>query len=208
MPPGTTASGPIPAPASGPSGRPRRGDALRNRELLLAAARAVFSERGTDAPLDDIARRAGIGNATMYRHFADRRELLIAVYADEVEALCAEGEALLPPQGPASALDALFTWLRAFIAHVATKRDLALAIPGDQRGERSALFDQWHKTMLSTTAALLARANDDGTVRADLKPTDLLGLANGIALAAVDADQIDRFLALLREGCGRPGHAI
>src|SRR6185312_14329068 len=80
--------------------RPLRADARRNRELLIAAARALFNEQGTEAPLDEVARRAGIGNATMYRHFPDRRELLIAVYADEVEALCAEGANLL--DGPAS----------------------------------------------------------------------------------------------------------
>src|SRR5690242_8753984 len=105
--------------------RPRRADAQRNYERLLATAREVFDEHGADAPLDEIARRAGIGNATMYRHFPTRRELIIAVYADEVDALCAQGQALLEKEQPG---DALFTWLRSFIAHVATKRDLALAI--------------------------------------------------------------------------------
>jgi len=197
MPPVTTTPGPNAASGPDPGGRPRRADAQRNRELLLAAARAVFSERGTDAPLDEVARRAGIGNATMYRHFADRRELLIAVYADEVEALCAQGQALLRKP---SARDALFTWLHAFIAHTATKRDLALAIPGEQGGERSVLFDRWHEAMRASAAALLARTQADGTTRADLDPADLLTLASGIALAAAGADQADRCLALLREG--------
>jgi AcrR family transcriptional regulator len=76
----------------------------------------------------------------MYRHFPDRRELIIAVYAGEVAALCARGEALLQDQSPD---DALFAWLRAFIAHVAAKRELALAIPDDQGGQRSALFNRW-----------------------------------------------------------------
>src|SRR5262245_59292327 len=75
------------ASGQGRSRRPRRADAQRNHDLLLAAAREIFSERGADAPLNEVARRAGIGNATMYRHFPDRRELIIAVYADEVAAL-------------------------------------------------------------------------------------------------------------------------
>src|SRR5437899_6575849 len=83
--------------------RPRRADARRNYELLLAAAKEVFDEQGVDAPLDDVARRAGVGNATMYRHFPTRRELIIAVYVDEVTALCAQGEALLTEGSPVDA---------------------------------------------------------------------------------------------------------
>lgn len=196
------------SPASGP-GRPRalRADAQRNRELLLAAAAEVFGERGPDAPLDDIARRAGIGNATMYRHFPTRRELIIAVFADEVAALCARGESLLGDEPPA---DALFAWLRAFIAHVATKRELATAIPNDGGGQRSVLFDQWHDAMRATASALLARAQSAGQVSADVAASDLLALANGIAVASADANQADRCLELLRHGIAplpgvRPG---
>jgi AcrR family transcriptional regulator len=191
-------------PGQGPSRRPRRADAQRNHDLLLAAAREVFSERGADAPLDEVARRAGIGNATMYRHFPDRRELLIAVYADEVAALCARGDALPEDQSPQ---DALFSWLRAFIAHVAGKRELARAIPSDS--QRPALFDCWHKAMHSTASRLLTRAQSAGAVSADLDASDLLALANGIAVASADTDQAERCLAFLRRGtapspCHRP----
>jgi AcrR family transcriptional regulator len=177
--------------------RPRRADAQRNYDLLIAAAREVFSERGVDAPLDEVARRAGIGNATMYRHFPDRRELLIAVYADEVTALCAQGEDLLTDPSPR---DALFAWLRAFIAHVAGKRELAWAIPGDDR--RSELFDGWHEAMHSTASRLLVRARSAGAVSASLDVSDLLALANGIAVASSGPDQAQRCLALLRCGIG------
>ncbi len=176
---------------------PPRADAQRNRDLLVAAAREVFGERGPDAPLDEVARRAGIGNATLYRHFPDRRELLIAVYADEVSQLCARGEALLDGPSPG---DALFTWLGEFIAHVASKRDLALAIPGDRAGQRPALFDGWHQAMRATAARLLARAQSAGTARPGLDPADLLVLASGIAVAAGGAGQAERCLALLRDG--------
>lgn len=176
--------------------------AQRNYDLLLAAAREVFSERGTDAPLDEVARRAGIGNATMYRHFPDRRELLIAVYADEVTALCAQGDALLEDLSPR---DALFTWLRAFIAHVASKRELALAIPSD--GQRPALFDGWHKAMSATASRLLGRAQSAGTVGTDLGASDLLTMASGIAVATADTDQVERCLTLLRRATApSPGH--
>jgi len=186
-----------PAPGQGQPWRPRRADALRNHELLLAAAREVFSERGAGAPLDDIARRAGIGNATMYRHFPDRRELIIAVYADEVAALCAQGDALLEDRSPG---DAVFTWLRAFIGHVTAKRELALAIPDDEGGQRSALFYRWHNAMHLITSKLLSRAQACGSVSADVDASVLLTLANGIAVASADTDQAERCLELLRHG--------
>lgn len=191
-----TTSGADPAPRAQP-GRPRRADAQRNYELLLAAAKEIFDEQGVDAPLDDVARRAGVGNATMYRHFPTRRELIIAVYADEVTELCARGEALL---GEMPAGDALFDWLRMFVAHVATKRELALVLADDHDGQRSALFRRWHEAMHSTASALLARAQQAGAVRAEVSASDLLALANGTALTGVDSDQTERLLLLVRHG--------
>src|SRR5512132_376645 len=125
----------------------------------------------------------------MYRHFPTRRELIIAVYADEATALCAQGEALLDN---VAAGDALFGWLRLSIAHVATKRALALAIPNGQGGQRSALFDRWRKAMHSTASALLTRAQRSGTIRTDVEASDLLALANGIALTGADTGQAGR----------------
>ena len=177
--------------------RPRRADARRNYELLLSAAKEIFDEHGVDAPLDDVARRAGVGNATMYRHFPTRRELIIAVYSDEVAALCAEGEALL---GAAEPGEALFGWLGEFIAHVASKRELALALADDRAGRRTALFGSWHEAMHSTAEALLARAQRSGSVRPGLAAADLLRLANGIALTGADPGQIARLLHVVRYG--------
>ena len=175
---------------------PRRADARRNYERLLAAATEVFGERGADAPLDEIARRAGIGNATMYRHFPGRSDLLIAVYADEVAALCDRGRALPAVAAPG---EALFEWLAAFVAHVATKRQLAQTIAGTE-GPRSELFRQWHESMLQTAEALVERARRAGAVAAGVTARDLLTMANGIALAAADAPQAERLLGLLRGG--------
>src|ERR1700749_563303 len=117
--------------------RPRPSDARRNYDRVPASAREVFGGLGVTAPLDEIARRAGVGNATMYRHFPTRRELVIAVYAGEVTALCELGSSLATDPSPG---DALFRWLRAFTAHVATKRELSLAIPDDDAGQRSELY--------------------------------------------------------------------
>jgi AcrR family transcriptional regulator len=182
-------------------GRPRRADARRNYERVLAAAKQVFAELGVTAPLDQIARRAGVGNATMYRNFPSRRELVIAVYADEVAALGELGQSLLADSPPA---DGLFTWLRAFITHIATKRDLPLAIPDDATGERSALYQQWHNTMRATASGLLARAQDAGAIRNDLDVADLLAAASGIGHAATDDDQASRLLAIVRDGLTSP----
>lgn len=165
--------------------------------MLLVAAREVFDEQGVDAPLDDVARRAGVGNATMYRHFPTRRELIIAVYADEVTALCAQGAALLKESSPG---DALFSWLHAFIAHVAAKRELALALTNDRGEQRSVLFERWHGAMHAIASALLIRAQQATTVRAEIDVSDLLALANGIALAGADAGQTKRLLLLIRSG--------
>ncbi|HJP73252.1 MAG TPA: TetR family transcriptional regulator [Pseudonocardiaceae bacterium] len=184
--------------------RPRRADAQRNRDLLLAAAKDVFTERGVDAPLDDIARRAGVGNATMYRHFPTRSDLIVAVYADEVAELCARGERLATSHGPR---EALFAWLADFIAHVTSKKELALAIVDDRTEARSTLFGQWHAAMHSTASALLTRAQQAAEVRADLDVTELLSLANGIALSGAPPSRLDRLLTLIREGVeARPVH--
>jgi AcrR family transcriptional regulator len=177
--------------------RPRRADARRNYESLLAAATAVFSEEGVDAPLDDIARRAKVGNATMYRHFPTRQELILAVYADEVSTLCSRGAQRLADDAPG---DALFDWLQDFTIHVAAKRFLASALTSERGQRRSALVDRWHQAMYDTTAALLQRAQDAGAIRPDIDASDLLVLANGIALGARDISHAHRLLTATRYG--------
>jgi AcrR family transcriptional regulator len=169
-----------------------RADARDNRALLLAAAREVFAVDGPGAPLDRVARRAGIGNATMYRHFPNRRELLAAVYAGEVETLRAEGEALLSSPDPD---EALYEWLRRFVEHVKDKRELALSI-SDEPGDREARFAEWHATINATATALAARAR----LAVDVEPLDLLLLATGIALSGAPAARTDHLLTLLRRG--------
>ena len=183
-------------PHSPPSAEPRWRRLPEERpQQILDAATEIFAEKGLAAArLDDIARRAGVGNATMYRHFANRRELALAVYADEVDALCARGDALLDADSPA---DALYTWLLAFVSHVATRRELAV-LDADQPGtDVSARYAQWHEAMHRTATALVDRARAAGAVRADVDPGDLLRLTSGIALTGADPH---RLLRLVRHG--------
>jgi AcrR family transcriptional regulator len=168
----------------------KRADASRNAARLLAAAREVLAESGNDAPYDAIARRAGVGNATLYRHFPTRADMLAAVYADEVATLCRRGADLLDAPDP---LDALFTWLDDFVVHVATKRALALAA-SDAAGD---LFHQWHTAITSTATRLMDRAQP--ALRPGLTATDVLTLANGAALAT-DTAHARYLVTLLRTG--------
>ncbi|MFB9689198.1 TetR/AcrR family transcriptional regulator [Amycolatopsis plumensis] len=177
--------------------RARRSDARDNRALLLAAAREVFTEEGPDAPLDRIARRAGIGNATMYRHFPSRRELVIAVYAGEVASLISA--ARLDAADPGAEL---FAWLTAFVEHVRTKRDLALSLT-TPAGDHETLFAHWHSTVNETAAALVDRAKAAGAIAPDTDPLDLLLLATGVALANVPA-RTPRLLNLVRRSVSPP----
>ncbi|MFI1380032.1 TetR/AcrR family transcriptional regulator [Embleya sp. NPDC020886] len=186
------------------AGTPRRtrADAARNARRLVAAAKELFDAHGPDAALDDIAKRAGVGNATLYRHFPTRSELLAAVYADEVAALCEKGTALA--QAPTPPAEALFVWLGAFIEHVADKRPLALAATHDAAHQRTELFDRWHRGLRAAAEPLLIRAQAAGAVRRTVTTDDLLAVAGGLCIAGGSADEGRRLLGLVREGLEVP----
>ncbi|MBB5081911.1 TetR/AcrR family transcriptional regulator [Nonomuraea endophytica] len=171
-----------------------RADAARNAESLISAARELFDEQGSDVALDDIARRAGVGNATLYRHFPTRGDLLVAVYAEEVAELCEQGKTLLHKP---SAADALFDWLDCFVVHVATKRALAM---GATDGRRTELFDRWHEAMRSAALGLLLRAQQEGAIRSDLDVADLLALTRAVAMTGAGPGHAQRLLRILRHG--------
>ncbi|MFE9611404.1 TetR/AcrR family transcriptional regulator [Streptomyces sp. NPDC006012] len=177
---------------------PLRADARRNYEALVAAASEVFAEQGPDAPLDVIARRAGVGNATLYRHFPVRRDLIVAVCVNEVETLCALGERLGAGSRPRTAL---IDWVRAYIEHVSAHRGLAAAFTGDH-SEDSALVGACREAVRNVGATLLKAAKEDGAVRADLRIDDLLALVNAAATAAEtgDLERGERLLHLILEG--------
>jgi len=177
---------------------PIRADARRNYEALLVAGSEVFATNGPDASLDEIARRAGVGNATLYRHFPTRRDLLVAVCVGEVETLCALGEQLRSGRRPA---DALAGWLRAYVEHVSSKHGLGAAMMTG-RPEDSAVVTACHAAIDATGAALLERAQQAGEIRVDLDLADLLKLVNAIAIATESdgMDQADRLLRLILDG--------
>lgn len=174
-----------------------RADAAKNVEAVLSAARELFGERGPDAPLDDVAKRAGVGNATLYRHFPTRSDLLVAVCADEIAALNRQGAALVDDP---SAIDALFDWLDHLVVHIATKRPLATAITEDLEGSRTALFERWHESIRTTTETLFTRARDTGVVRPELTVADVLALVSAAAIASADAADARRLLRILWHG--------
>lgn len=155
--------------------RPRV-DAVRNRERVLKAAKAVFSAGGPDASLEAIARRAGVGIGTLYRHFPTREALFEAVYRREVEQLADLAEQLKADMAPA---DALRHWLRSNVEFVATKKGMsaALALAAHSSSELKAYsLDRLTKAV----GALLDRAAAAGEIRADISPEDLLRALVGI----------------------------
>jgi AcrR family transcriptional regulator len=178
---------------------PMRADARRNRELLIAAALAAFTERGADdTSLEEIARRAGVGIGTLYRHFPSRTALLEAVYTDQVAALC-ERAGELASQPPAAALAA---WMRNMAEFSATKHNLISALAADYDSD-APVFSACRDDLLATATALLTRAQQAGAVRPDVQPLDLLRLAHGAAAAterAADAEQAERLLSLMLTG--------
>ena len=152
-----------------PVRRPRA-DAVRNRELVLEAAKAVFNAGGPDASLEAVARRAGVGIGTLYRHFPTREALFEAVYRREVEQL---GELAEQLKNEAAPVDALRHWLRSNVEFVATKKGMsaALALAVQSSSELHAYsFDRLTKAI----GALLDRAVAAGEIRSDISPEDIL----------------------------------
>ncbi len=163
---------PVPA-----SGRKPRADSLRNRDLLLAAAKAAFAETGADAPLEDIARRAGVGIGTLYRHFPARDALVSAVYAREVEQLTQAADALLAERSAGAALEA---WLDLMIDYMATKRVVAPALQADP-GEGSRLYATSGASVLETLQRMVAAAHASGDIRADIGFDDVRRIMIGVS---------------------------
>ena len=162
-----------PAP---PVARKPRADTVRNRERLLAAAKAVFSAGGVVASLESVAREACVGIGTLYRHFPTREALFEAVYRREVEQLAAYADELAA--GPAPA-EALRRWLHALVELVATKKGMSAALAvALQSGSDLAVYSTGRFT--EALRGLLQRAAETGEVRADVGPEDLLRTVVGL----------------------------
>ncbi|MFP3988331.1 TetR/AcrR family transcriptional regulator [Streptomyces sp. E11-3] len=185
--------------------RPMRADARRNYERLLGVARTAFAEHGTDASLEDIARRAGVGIGTLYRHFPNRHALMSAIFEDAVDELLARSRELLDDPQPCGALVA---WLRDIITHAGEYRGLSRALMSVSYNDSSApsgsALSRCSVPMREAGGALLARAQTAGSVRSDVTIGDLLQLTNAIALAAEetpsDPELADRLLTLTLQG--------
>jgi AcrR family transcriptional regulator len=182
-----------------PAVRARRADAQRNVARLIGAAREAFAAHGGNAPLAYIARSAGVGAGTLYRHFPTRLALVEAVYRDSVERLCAEGAHLGATEPPA---EALVNWLRGFVTVIAERRGLAAALTDE--GQASELFAQCHAMINMTGGGLLDRAKRAGAVRDDIPLGDVLKMAKAFAYAAETSPEgsalAERLLVLSMDG--------
>ncbi|MDV7218136.1 TetR/AcrR family transcriptional regulator [Streptomyces prunicolor] len=177
-----------------------RADARRNYERLLTEARVCFAAHGTDASLEDVARRAGVGIGTLYRHFPNRQALMSAVFEDAVGELLARSRELRDAPQPCAAL---VSWLREMVTHASEYRGLARALMAVTYDDTSALA-RCSGPIREAGGALLFRAQEAGDVRGDVEIGDLLQLTHAIALAAEgnpgDPELADRLLTLTLRG--------
>jgi AcrR family transcriptional regulator len=169
-----------------PPERQPRADARRNRDRVVAAADAVIAENGAEASLEEIARRAGVGSATLHRHFPSRAQLLAEVLHDRVRTLCTRAEDLAAEPDAGAAL---VTWLRDVVAHAAAARGLEPALAG-YRPDPEFLP---HTMIREAAGRLLERAHTEDSVDTRITVDDVLHLANGISLATGSlADRVQR----------------
>jgi AcrR family transcriptional regulator len=164
--------------------RKPRTDAQRNRERILEVAKEAFTRSGATASLDDIAKQAGVGPGTLYRHFPTRDELLEAVYRTEVEKLAAAEQKFAETMPP---LDALRAWMLLFVDHIATKKIIAPAL-NSMAGGHSKVFEASYGQIWDAIRALVKRAIKSGDIRKDFDPIDLLRALIGVASVATSPD--------------------
>jgi AcrR family transcriptional regulator len=165
-------------------GRKPRADAQRNRERILEVAKQAFTRSGADTSLDDIAKQAGVGPGTVYRHFPTREELLKAVYRNELENLAIAEEKFAETMPPVEALRA---WLLLFVDTVAAKQIIAPAL-NRLVGDHKKVFEASYAQMHEAIRRLVKRAVKSGDIRKDLDPMDLLRALVGVANVASSPD--------------------
>jgi len=175
-----------------------RADAQRNLDALLQSAKAVFATSGVDAPVREIAVKAGVGVGTVYRHFPQRSDLIAAVFRREIDA-CADAAPVLAAEHAPG--EALALWMQRYADFIATKRGLAKALhSGDPAfNTLPTYFDKRLRPALQT---LLDAAASAGEVRTDIEPDDLLRAVGSLCMSAHDdrADYVRRMVALLVDG--------
>lgn len=180
--------------------RPLRADARRNRERLLTEALQAFDREGPDACLEDIARRAGVGIGTLYRHFPTRLDLQEAVFLDQMEELRRRGVELADDPDP---LSALVSWLRLQVDMGSFKRKLGTAVMTAKHREGSPIQECYSRAC-DAGSVLLQRAKDAGQVRTDVELDDVTRLLHGVVLTGDEvpdnAARVSRLLELIVAG--------
>jgi AcrR family transcriptional regulator len=179
--------------------RKPRADAQRNRERILEVAKRVFTRRGAEASMDEIAKRAKIGPGTLYRHFPTRDDLLAAVYISEVEKLV---EAQKKFSAELSAVEALRAWMLVFIDYIAAKKIIAPALNA-MAGGPSQVFQQTNRLMEEAANALANRAVATRDLRPDVDPMDMLRAIYGVSTVGSTDDwpeKARRFVEILIQG--------
>jgi AcrR family transcriptional regulator len=183
-------------------GRPMRADARRNYEHILATARQAFTELGPDVPLDVIARRAGLGNATVYRHFPAREVLIEAVYRPDIADLASRARALAERYPPREALE---HWVREDLMPAQEQGAVATMLK-DALVRAPEVFSQAKQDFTDAADGLVSAAKNAGEVRRDMPTRDILRMAYGIAVASQGAPEArERMLAVMFHGLRRDG---
>jgi AcrR family transcriptional regulator len=176
--------------------RPKRADAQRNYDKVIAAAREAFTENGAETSLEGIARRAGVGIGTLYRNFPNRQALLESVYVDELEDLC-RSAADLDTGDP---FDALRRWLRRFVDYMVTKQALASELL-NYVDRANPLFVDCRRALFASGEPFLARGQAAGVVRPDTDLSEVIQLFGQIAkIPAADPAQIEHIFEIALDG--------
>lgn len=170
--------------SSKPAERKPRTDAKRNRERILAVAKEAFTRRGANASLDDVAKEAGVGAGTLYRHFPSRDALIEAVYRTEVEKLAAAQRKFAETMPP---IEALRAWMLLFVDYIAAKHIIAPAL-NTIVGGAAKLYEGSRAQIQGAIDALVKRAIKSGDIRNDLDPFDLLRALIGVSNVASTPD--------------------
>jgi AcrR family transcriptional regulator len=179
------------------SERPMRADARRNRELLVAAAREVFAEQGVSASMEAIARKAGVGVGTLYRHFPTRLDVVEAVYEDDVQELTDAAQRLVSTLEPGPAVNAFFD---AFLHYAQTKRTLLTELR--QAFEKNPAFRSRNRERIDAAFDLVIdRAKNAGAIRHDVSGSDITQLLGPICTnESLSTDQTKRLMGMILDG--------
>ena len=186
--------------SSKPAQRKPRTHALRNPERILEAAKGAFTRHGADASLDDIARQAGVGAGTLYRHFPTRDALIEAVYRSEVEKLAAAAHGFAAAMSP---IEALRAWLLLFVDYIAAKHIIAPAL-NSVAGGPSRLYEGSRSLVQGAIEELVKRAKKSGDVRRNVDASDLLRAVIGVSYVGSGGDwqqSAKRLVEILIAGC-------